>query len=206
MRHVLVWTLVTAATGLCLWTAASTRPGSPAEACTPAASCVPQASCVPHASCKPEAPIAVTLVPDAATSGVVRAAFGIRPVLALKDVRWNWELSPDVRLVEGDAAGAAAGERDALTEREVAFSLPNDGRYHEAKLIVSGQLVRPDPVEDAAVAEPETVAVLRTLSWGEPEPDTPVVWSPDAETGTLVEVAVVPTTHVPAPQGRAGGR
>lgn len=201
MRQVLVWTLLTAATGLCVWTAASPRPSAP-EPCTPAASCKPQASC------KPEAPIAVTLVPDAATSGVVRAAFGIRPVLALSDVRWSWELSPDVRLVEGDAAGAAAGERGALTEREVAFSLPNDGRHHEAKLIVSGQLLRQEPVAgDAdADAEPETVMVLRTLSWGEPEPATPVVWSPDAETGTLVEVAVVPTTHVPAPQGRAGGR
>ena len=198
MRQVLVWTLLTAATGLCVWTAASPRPSAP-EPCTPAA------SSKPAASCKPEAPIAVTLVPDAATSGVVRAAFGIRPVLALSDVRWSWELSPDVRLVEGDAAGAAAGERGALTEREVAFSLPNDGRHHEAKLVVSGRLVRPEPVADAD-AELETVTVLRTLSWGEPEPATPVVWSPDAETGTLVEVAVVPTTHVPAPQGRAGGR
>jgi len=198
MRHVLAWTLVTAATGLCVWTAASPRPSAPEASCTPEVS----------ASCKPEAPIVVTLVPDAATSGVVRAAFGIRPVLALSDVHWTWELSPDVRLVEGDAAGAAAGERGALTEAEVAFSLPNDGRHHEAKLVVSGQLVRPEPAEGqaAAEAEPETVTLLRTLSWGEPEPVTPVVWSPDAETGTLVEVAVVPTTHVPAPQGAAGGR
>jgi len=190
MRKVLVWTLVTAATGLCLWTAAQSRPSAPEAACTL------------EASCKPEAPIVVTLVPDAATSGVVRAAFGIRPVLALSDVHWTWELSPDVRLVEGDAAGAAAGERGALTEREAAFSMPNDGRYHEAKLIVSGLLAHGGEVE----GEPEPVTVVRTLSWGQPDPVTPVVWSPDAETGTLVEVAVVPTTHVPAPQGAAGGR
>lgn len=192
MRRVLVWTVVTAATALSLWTAASPRP------------CAPQASCEPEASCKPEAPIAVTLQPDAATSGVVRAAFGIRPVIALSDVRWTWELSPDVRLVEGDAAGSAAGERGALTEREVSFSLPNDGRHHQARLLVSGQLVRPDPVDEEG--EPERVTAVRTLSWGEPEAVTPVVWSPDADSRSLVEVAVVPTTHVPAPQGRAGGK
>lgn len=188
MRRVLVWTLAPAAAGLCLWAAALSW--SPAREPT---------SRPP--GCKPEAPIAVTLQSDGATSGVVSARFGIAPVLELRDVTWSWELSPDVRLLDGEAAGAAQGARGVLTEREVELSLPNDGRHHQARLVVTGVLAQ-DSEDDG---QPEPVTVVRSLSWGEPDPATEVVLSPDGETGALVEVAVVPTTHVPAP-GRAGGR
>ena len=187
MRRVLLWTVVPAATGLCLWAAALSWSSAP---------------CPAEVGCKPEAPILVTLTPDGGTSGVVRASFDIRPVLEMSEVRWSWELSPDVHLLEGDATGTAAGGRGTPTGREASFGLPNDGRHHEARLVVTGLLA--DDSEDDG--QPEPVTVVRTLSWGEPEPATKVVWSPDVETGALVEVAVVPTTHVPAPQGRAGGR
>lgn len=159
-------------------------------------------------SCKPEAPIAVTLaVPGDGAAGVVRAAFSLRPVLELAELHWSWELSQDVRLVEGAEAGAGAPQRGLLTEGEVGLQLPNDGLHHTARLVVTGVLRGGEP--DAAAAaepEPELVTVVRTLSWGEPDPVTPTVLSFDADTGALVEFAVVPTTHVPAPAATPAGR
>jgi hypothetical protein len=152
-------------------------------------------------SCKPEAPIVVTVQTDGASAGVVRASVGIRPVLELSELRWTWELSPDVRLVDGEAAGSGEPARGALTEREVALQLPDDGRHHTASLVVTGLLAK-----GGEEGQPEPVTVVRTLSWGRPDPVTPVIWSPDADTGALAEFAVVPTTHVPAQPSGAGGR
>jgi hypothetical protein len=195
MRRVLIWVGVPLALGLLVGSVVyRTHRGGPP--CLQA-----QAP-----TCKPEAPIAVTLsVPDGGTSGVVRATFSLRPVLELADLDWSFELSPDVRLVEGAQAGAGATPRGELTEGEVGLLLPNDGRHHTARLVVTGRLRDGEP-DPSAPAEPELVTVVRTLSWGEPDPVTPTTLSPDADTGTLVEVAVVPTTHVPAPAAAQAGR
>lgn len=192
MRRILALLCVPLAAGLLLWTA---QPRSQPHV---------QPRLQPQTpSCKPEAPIAVTLeVPDDGAVGEVRARFSLRPVLELAELHWSWELSQDVRLVEGVQAGAAAPQRGVLTEGEVGLQLPNDGLHHTARLVVTGEL-RGGGETDA----PEPVTVVRTLSWGEPDRPTLTVLSPDADTGTLVEVAVVPTTHVPAPaSSRAGQR
>jgi hypothetical protein len=195
MRRVLVLLSASLVLGLLLWAA---QPGTQPRR---APVLQPQTP-----SCKPEAPIAVTLtVPDDGATGVVRAAFSLRPLLDLADLHWSWELSPDVRLVEGAEAGAGLPQRGLLTEGEAGLLLPNDGRHHTARLVVTGVLRGGEP-DPAAAAEPELVTVERTLSWGEPDPVTLVVLSPDADTGTLVEVAVVPTTHVPAPAAKPAGR
>lgn len=185
MRRVLALLSLPLVVGVCLWMRPFAAPAPQLE--TP--------------GCKPEAPIAVTLEPDDGVFGVVRATFSVRPLLEMSAVQWSWELSPDVRLVEGDTAGAAAAARGATTERDVGLQIPNDGRLHTARLVVTGLLAHGG--EDG---EPEPVTVTRTLSWGEPDPLTPLVWSPDADTGTLVRVNAVPTTHVPAPSRPAGGR
>lgn len=195
MRRVLVWASLPLALGLLVGIAVHL-----------AQPCGPPGLHPQPPTCKPEAPIAVTLsVPDGGTSGVVRATFSLRPVLELAGLDWSFELSQDVRLVEGAPAGAGATQRGALTEGEVVLLLPNDGRHHTAKLVVTGRLRDGEP-DPSAAAEPELVTVVRTLSWGEPDPVTPTVLSPDADTGTLVEVAVVPSTHVPAPAAARAGR
>ena len=182
MRRVLSWLGASAALGLLVWAGfAGERPAGP--------------------SCKPEAPIAVALQADGGSGGRLRAAFSLRPVLELTELRWAWELSPDVRLVEGQAGGSGAGAMGALTEGEVALNVPGDGRHHTARLVVTGLLARGGEPD-----QPEPVTVVRTLSWGEPEPVAPMVLSPDADSGTLVRVAVVPTTHVPAPASAPAGR
>lgn len=209
MRRVFALLCVPLAAGLLLWT--SRTPSHPALN--------PQTP-----SCKPEAPIEVTLtVPDDGSTGVVRAAFSLRPKLELTDLRWTWELSQAVRVVEGEATGTAAPQRGALTERQVGLQMPDDGLHHTAKLIVTGVLRTSAGVDGAegadgadgaqgagaasADTEPELVSIERTLSWGPPQPVTATVLSPDAETGALVPVAVVPTSHVPAPStSRAAGR
>jgi len=145
-------------------------------------------------SCKPEGPIAVTLQAEDVAPGVARAAFELCPVLELSSLSWSWELSPDVRLAEGDPGGAGAAGRGALTGGEARFQVPSDGRHHSARLVVQGELAH-----GGEPGQPETVTVVRTLSWNAPEPVTETVLSPDADTGTLSRVAVVPTTWTPAP-------
>ena len=183
MRRVLAWIPFPLAVAVCvwIWLAAAPQPN------------------LQPPGCKPEAPIAVTLQPDGGVFGVVRATFSVRPLLEMSGVQWSWELSPDVRLVEGDATGTAAPERGATTERGAGLQIPNDGRYHTARLVVTGLLAR-----GGENGEPEPVTVTRTLTWGVPDPVTPLVWSPDADTGTLVRVAAVPTTWVPATSSPAG--
>lgn len=183
MRHVLVWLSVPLALCWCVWMLPASAPAPRLE----------------PSGCKPEAPIVVTLQPDGGAFGVVRASFSVRPLLEMSAVQWSWELSPDVRLVEGEAAGSAAAGRGVTTGSEVGLQLPNDGRHHTARLVVTGLLAHGGEAD-----EPEPVTVTRTLSWGEPDPVTPLVWSPDADTGTLVRVAAVPTTHTPAPPRPAG--
>jgi hypothetical protein len=185
MRRVIAWLSLPLAVAVCLWTWPAAAPAAQPKVQGP--------------GCKPEAPIAVTLEPDGGVFGVVRATFSLRPLLEMSALQWSWELSPDVRLVEGEAAGTAEAARDATTERGVGLQIPNDGRHHTARLVVTGLLAR-----GGEEGEPEPVTVTRTLSWGEPDPVTPLVWSPDADTGTLVRVAAVPTTHTPAPSRPAG--
>jgi hypothetical protein len=225
MRRVMLSFCLPLVAALLMW---GVRSGQPCAATArPAALVAPTAAPLVRvspssASCKPEAPIAVSLaVPEGSSGNVLRAAFSVRPLLELADLQWSWELSPDVSLDEGEALGAALPQRGVLTEREVVIRVPNDGLHHTAKLVVTGVLrgAAADvgdagdagDVTDAAragdlgvvgsdddVAGPETVTVVRTLTWGEPDPATAIVWSPDAETGALVPVAVVPGAHEPA--------
>ena len=160
-------------------------------------------------ACKPEAPIVVELEVDEDGSAR-RVAFRMQPLLELDDLRWSWELDPDVRLVDGALAGTGAPQRGALSAGAATLQVPNDGLHRTARLVVTGELhVATGPTGGAA----EPVAVVRTVSWGRAGPATATVFSPQGDAGAPARVAVVPATHVPsghapappAPGGAAEG-
>jgi hypothetical protein len=152
----------------------------------------PSPSRIPPA-CKPLAPIVVQVVPRGDGAGpVVTLDVAVRPLLAMQDVHWAWDLSPGVSLLEGEAARAADPGRDALTEDEVELSVPTDGRFARARLVVTGTFIG---LDDQGVASEETVQVVHDARWGaRPEPGVRVQ-AIDAATGERVEMLAVPSAH-----------
>jgi hypothetical protein len=163
--------------------------------------------------CKPLAPIDVSLATlDGDGPGLVRVRLEVAPRLDMEALDWHWELSPDVRMLDGLRDGVGAAARGVLSDAEVVLLVPNDGRRHRAELVVRGRLLslraqqagvalQPDAVPLELVDpgdEPAHVPTVRSLTWGQlPEPG-PIVMTTDAAAGMAVPVLVVPSTHVPA--------
>jgi hypothetical protein len=141
---------------------------------------------------KPLAPLEVTLEASPAT-GSVPVSFTIRPLIEMQSVRWEWELSPGLVVVDGAMAGEAGGVRDAITDGRATVSVPWGG-YGRATLRVSGTFLGRDAAGNTA---PETVRVESAFTWGTAPAPTDEVLSPDLETGVLRPVAVVPVTWEP---------
>ncbi|MHC5211594.1 MAG: hypothetical protein ACYTG2_12810 [Planctomycetota bacterium] len=160
----------------------------------------PDRSVPAETGCKPLAPIDVVLeTPDGDGPGAVRVRQEIAPRLDLEALVWHWELSADVRFLEGAQDGAGATGRGVSSEAELVLLVPDDGRRHRADLVVTGRLPMPDEVEEAEENEPELVTAVRSLTWGPVPQPGPIVFTRDAVTGMPTAVVAVPASHVPAP-------
>lgn len=142
-------------------------------------------------SCKPDGPVRVRLLPSGPPPGArVAVEAELQPLLGLRELAWRWELSPGVQLLDGEAHGAGAPERGAVTRVGAELAAPaGSGR---ARLLVVARFIGHD-----AGGEPvdEQATVVRTLEWGEPGPDAGRVLTADPEGGGLVEVVALPVAH-----------
>jgi hypothetical protein len=145
---------------------------------------------------KPLPPLELTLQAEPPSGEVVPVSFVIRPLIEMSSVRWEWELSPGLRMVGGATEGEARGGRDETTLATAALSVPA-GRYGRATLRVSGTFLGSDAEGRTAL---ETVRVQGALTWDAEPGNVPAVQqvlSPDAETGVVRTMAAVPVSWGP---------
>ena len=79
-----------------------------------------------------------------------------------------------------------------MTRGTTSVSLPVDGRYRKATLVVRGTFTGSD--ETGATFD-EPFEVVEHLTWGEPPAVAPVVHSRDAESGEMTPMVALPTAH-----------
>lgn len=144
-------------------------------------------------SCKPQASVEVLLGQAESSSGSrVDLEWSIRPERAMRSLSWELRLPEDGLLLEGDRIGAARAERDAMTRGMSSVSLPVDGRFRKASLIVSGTF---EGADETGATFDEPFEVVKHLTWGEPPAVAPVVLSRDVESGELTTFIALPTAH-----------
>lgn len=161
----------------------------------------PAPKAMPDRGCKPLAPIAVELSAREPSGGSqVTLDLAVQPVRAMHEVSWELQLGDGLTLLEGEPAGEAAAARGERTAATVRVALPADGRFAQARLVVTGHFTGED---ENGVPSEETVQVERSLSWGE-LPTGPIFTGTDPETGEQVSFVAVPAAHTPA--ARKAGR
>jgi hypothetical protein len=144
-------------------------------------------------SCKPQGPVDVVLRQAESSAGArVDLEWAVRPERALKSMTWELRLPEDGVLLEGERAGAAAPERDVMTRGATSVSLPVDGNYRQATLVVHGVFEGSD--ETGATFD-EPFSVVKHLSWGEPPAVGSIMLSRDVETGEMTSFIALPTAH-----------
>lgn len=182
MRHaprMLVFATVVALTA---WSAAE-RPSLPVT---------PDVVPLVERSCKPYGPVVLELEARSMDStGGIPVEFLLRPILELKRLDWHWEFSPALSVLTGDLDGDAETARGVSSEGRVVVIAPPTGVFARATLVVSGVFTGSD--ETGATFD-EPFRFERSVTWGQVPIPVPVVQSPD-ETGALVDVAVVPSSH-----------
>lgn len=143
-------------------------------------------------SCKPIAPITVELRPADQQGSRVDLELSVRAERPMLSLSWELELPSDAVVTAGERNGVAAPERGVVTTDRVQLDMPIDDSYRHVRVVATGVFLGSD--ETGATFE-ETVVGTAGLAWGEPTISAPTAWTPDAETGELVEVVVLPTVH-----------
>ena len=169
---------------------ATAAPGSGASAEGPTPNSRPEVQV--DRSCKPIAPIKVTLLQAGTQGSRIDLDVTIEPVIEMESLSWELELPADVVVTNGERAGTVAGTRGALASSRVQIDMPVDDSFRRIRVIAHGVFVGSD--ETGATFD-EEVVVTAGLTWGESTVAAPTVLSPDAETGELVEMVVLPAAH-----------
>ncbi len=144
-------------------------------------------------SCKPQAAVAVTLGQGESSAGSrVDLEWSIQPGRGMSHLEWALQLPDDSVFLEGERSGLAAAEEGSLTAGMTSVSMPEDGRFRNARLIVSGSFLGSD--ETGATFE-EAFEVVTHLSWGEPDTVAPAVLSPESISGEMTTFIALPTMH-----------
>ncbi len=188
---------------LCLLPGALSDPAAPAASPAPTAACPLPADASPRPdvarpapvvdrSCKPTGPAEVSLVQTAASGSRVDLEWSVTPRRELRALEWELVLPQDGVRLDGARAGVAAEGLGETTRGTTAVSLPVDGAYRKATLVVRGVFEGSD--ETGATFD-EPFEVMKHLTWGEPPLVAPLVVSPDAETGAPTTFVALPTAH-----------
>jgi hypothetical protein len=170
---------------------------------------------------EPLGPVKVLLQADPGAARDAPVTASLQPLRELAELTWRWELSPGVVLLQGAPSGEGDPRAGALTEIAAVLQPPHlpaassatgdatGGAASSAASSAASDAARSatatatlvvravfEGADDQGPTGEETTLQHVELRWGEgPAVPVPLVRSTDPETGELVPMAAVPSTH-----------